>query len=81
MLCRVADYLPALRLTSGSTAREGRLEILYKGEWGTVCDDGWTDTDATVACRMLGFTYVIIQSYFVLISLIHVSRDPLNSWA
>jgi len=71
-----ADYLPHLRLTSGSTAREGRLEILYNGEWGTVCDDGWTDTDATVACRMLGFMYVI-QSYFVLISLIRSAADSI----
>ena len=42
-----------LRLVGGK--RYGRIEICKNGEWGTICNDGWDNTDASVACRQLGF--------------------------
>ena len=49
----------AVRLVGGPGSHEGRLEVRYNGVWGTVCDDYFTDTEAAVACRSLGFTYVL----------------------
>ena len=45
-----------LRLAGGNIANEGRVEICMNNEWGTVCDDSFSSTDATVVCRQLGYS-------------------------
>ena len=44
-----------LRLRGGTVEQKGRLEIYFSGEWGVICDNGFEDVDATVACKQLGY--------------------------
>ncbi|XP_068740263.1 scavenger receptor cysteine-rich type 1 protein M160-like isoform X1 [Montipora capricornis] len=46
---------PLVRLKGGKSKQEGRVEVFYDGQWGTVCDDNWTLKEAAIVCSELGF--------------------------
>jgi len=56
-----------VRLTGSGSPHQGRLEVYYNGQWGTVCDDDFNDVDATVACKSLG------SGLFVLLNTLSVN--------
>ena len=44
-----------LRLTNGSTVREGRVEVCYNQAWGTICDTVYGGIAAGILCKQLDF--------------------------
>ena len=49
----------SVRLADGPTEHEGRVEVFFNGEWGSICNDGWSLQDAEVICKQLHFNGVV----------------------
>ena len=55
-LCLIVSYFTDYRLAlKGSLHYTGQVAINYLGVPGSICWSGWTDADARVVCRELGF--------------------------
>ncbi|XP_031559299.1 deleted in malignant brain tumors 1 protein-like isoform X2 [Actinia tenebrosa] len=49
----------AVRLMDGKTPNKGRVEVRYKGTWGTICNEEWDIWDAYVVCHMLNYSKAV----------------------
>ena len=45
----------------GGTDSEGRLEVYYNGNWGTVCSNQFGYAEAVVVCNSLGFGLLLMS--------------------
>ena len=47
-----------VRLVGGTSPLNGRVEVCYHNQWGGVCSHySWSQNQATVVCRQLGYPY------------------------
>lgn len=65
---------------AGNFHNEGRVEVYTHGQWGSICNRGWTQEDAKVACKQLGYgdaynfrPYAPTRSYGAVVTMSEVS--------
>ena len=50
----------------GNNQYEGRVEVCINNQWGTICDNSWSSTDATTVCKQLGYAYTSSKTCAIL---------------
>ena len=64
-----------IRLVGGNVPYEGRVEICLENEWGSICDIGWDEADASVVCTRLDYLTDGSNPFLILVLL----HTPTNS--
>ena len=60
-----------IRIEGGSNQFEGRVEVYYNGQWGTVCDDNWD---------IIAAKYVLIFNIEISLALSILKRCLSSTW-
>ena len=58
-----------VRLVDGSGPHEGRVEVCINEAWGTVCSNGWSNTDANVVCKQLGYLPIGLHNNVIIFNI------------
>ena len=48
-------YTGQIRLNGSAYVTQGLIEVYCNGQWGTICDDGFTSNAADTVCTQLGY--------------------------
>ena len=59
----------------------GIVELCVAGTFGSICDNGWGDMDASVVCRQLGFSpygAIALPTYIFSGTTTPPARDEIN---
>ena len=59
----IKDREGDVRLTKGSHANTGQVQIYANSTWVDVCGEGWREDEMKVACIQLGYKPVKASTY------------------
>ena len=70
-----------IRLKGGSYPNQGRVEVYCNGQWGTICDNGFSSTDARTICKQLGYnSYSNYDHLYLLVIIIIDTQLDVSSF-
>ena len=47
-------------VTGDVSSHSGRVEVLYQSEWGIISELNWSDENADLFCKLLGYEVGIV---------------------
>ena len=57
-LCNVGVCQPGtIQLVATQSEGTGLVQVCLDGSWTYVCGNGWSNVDAGIACRQLGYSF------------------------
>lgn len=68
----VSEY--PVKLVGGSKPSEGRVEVEFNGEWGTVCGDSWGIQDGNVQNKKINYDAPKFVNSIIMLNLAPLSR-------